>query len=247
MSNHSDRRTSRGGFVGGVHFLAATGLLLFVLQPGARASAQTTAQDPLAILASIQRQQAAPEATLSRSVFSRSEYSLQLTGLLSKTSKGSLTAALAPDSVGFLFGMRFHLNPWEAFEFELGSTNNGALYSSGPTTSGSASVAYVSARMRRISVNEVVTASAASHLAPFLLAGGGVAEFQPTGAGSGSFRSEVRALGDVGAGVDIRFLHLGVRAEVEGLFYKTPDFHNPALSASWTHVAQPSAGLIFTF
>jgi|GEM_PF-5962331 len=217
------------------------------LHPGVLAIAQTAVPDPLAILASIERPRQAPEANRTRSIFQRSEYSFQLTGLLSLSSNGSLTTKLAPNSVGFLFGMRYHFNPWEAVEFELGSSNDGTLYSSPLPASGAPSLPSFTAAMRRISLNEVLTASATSHLAPFLIAGGGVAEFQPFRNSPALFRSQVRAMATVGAGVDIRFLHLGVRVEIEGLFYKTPDFHTPAMPAAWTHVAQPSTGLTFTF
>ncbi|HWG37638.1 MAG TPA: hypothetical protein VN690_07970 [Terriglobales bacterium] len=158
-----------------------------------------------------------------------------------------MTSKLTPNSVGFLLGMRFHFNPWEALEFEIGSSNNGALFSSAALPSGAAPPLPISAAMRRISLNEVVTASAASHIVPFLLAGGGAAEFQPTRGAPAGFKSEIRAMATVGVGIDIRILHIGVRAEVEELFYKTPDFHNSAITGAWTHVAQPSAGLIFAF
>src|SRR5258708_5087361 len=42
--------------------------------------------------------------------------------------------------------------------------------------------------------------------------------------------------------------HLSLRAEYRGFVYKNPDFGLAALHTdSWTHTAQPSAGIVFRF
>ncbi len=42
--------------------------------------------------------------------------------------------------------------------------------------------------------------------------------------------------------------HFSLRAEYRGFVYKNPDFGLAALNTdSWTHTAQPSAGIVFRF
>src|SRR5258706_239678 len=52
-----------------------------------------------------------------------------------------------------------------------------------------------------------------------------------------------------GAGVDYAFTrHISLRAEYRGYVYKAPDFNLAGLNTdSWTHIAQPSAGIVFRF
>jgi hypothetical protein len=60
---------------------------------------------------------------------------------------------------------------------------------------------------------------------------------------------------DYGFGVDFRVYHVGLRAQARELNYKTPDFRTGqtgfngfAISnGKWTHVFQPSVGVVFTF
>jgi len=42
--------------------------------------------------------------------------------------------------------------------------------------------------------------------------------------------------------------HISLRAEYRGYVYKAPDFNLAGLNTdSWTHIAQPSAGIVFRF
>src|SRR5258706_298253 len=52
-----------------------------------------------------------------------------------------------------------------------------------------------------------------------------------------------------GAGADYGLTrHFSLRAEYRGFVYKNPDFGLAALNTdSWTHTAQPSAGIVFRF
>ena len=52
-----------------------------------------------------------------------------------------------------------------------------------------------------------------------------------------------------GAGADYALTrHFSLRAEYRGFVYKSPDFGLSALNTdSWTHTAQPSAGIAFRF
>jgi len=207
--------------------------------------------DPVAILAEIGRgNRQAPAGALEGINFApRSEYSLQVTGLLAVRAGGAPTSHISSQSVGFLLGLREYLNRWEGLEVELGFTRNGGAYfspSTAPRATG-VSLAPNSANVLRLNFNEVITAGTGSHVQPFLVGGGGVAAFQLQNRTALAPRSQVRPIGVLGAGVNVRFVHTGFRAEIEGIFYKTPDFHNPSLASQWTHVVQPSVGLIFSF
>ncbi len=207
--------------------------------------------DPGAILAQVEgRSTQAPAGVLEGVDFApRSEYSLQVTGLFSVRAGGVPTSHISSQSVGFLLGLRGYLNRWEGLEVELGFTRNGNAYfspSTAPRSTG-VSLAPNAASVLRLNFNEVITAGTGSHVQPFLVGGGGVAAFQLQGQTALAPHSQVRPIGVLGAGINVRFVHTGFRAEIEGLFYRTPDFHNPSLASQWTHVVQPSVGLIFSF
>ena len=203
--------------------------------------------DPAAILASLEAAQpgarknaprARPQAAGATS-FDRSEYSLQITGALTPGT-GALTTKVQPGSLGFLLGARFHLNPWEALEFELQSTSGGAPFAAG-------TAAPVPTRVTRFSLNEVLSANVASSVAPFLVAGGGLADFQGTSQDGTQSTSQIRPVGVLGAGMDMRIVHMGFRAEVETLFYRRPASGAPGAPSGWARLVQPSVGLIFSF
>jgi opacity protein-like surface antigen len=118
-------------------------------------------------------------------------------------------------------------------------------------TTGLAS-ARIQSNVHEITGAAVATVPYFGRLRPFVLGGGGVLVFDPTGNdGATSFGASTQTRGTFlyGAGADY-FLtnHWGLRAEYQGLFYKVPDFNVPGLNPdSWTHVAQPSAGIVFRF
>ena len=86
----------------------------------------------------------------------------------------------------------------------------------------------------------------------YALAGGGALIFDPTGNPGGSVASagnQAKAAFLYGAGADYALTrHFSWRAEYRGFVYKDPDFGLRALNTdSWTHTAQPSAGIVFRF
>jgi opacity protein-like surface antigen len=89
-------------------------------------------------------------------------------------------------------------------------------------------------------------------LEPFLLAGSGALVFDPTDRARAlvpGAQRQAKAAFLYGGGVDYDLTHhVALRAEYRGLVYKIPDFNIPILNADKiTHVAQPSAGLVFRF
>ena len=87
---------------------------------------------------------------------------------------------------------------------------------------------------------------------PYVLGGGGALAFRPT-ENAGGFvpgaSTQTQGAFLYGVGADYPLSHrLALRAEYRGLVYKAPDFSLPSLnSESWTHTAQPSAGIVLRF
>jgi opacity protein-like surface antigen len=89
-------------------------------------------------------------------------------------------------------------------------------------------------------------------LNPYVLGGGGSLIFHPTG-NAGGFVSgagtQAKGAFLYGGGVNYALTsHWSVRAEYRGYVYKDADFGIRTLNSdSWTHTAQPSAGIVFRF
>jgi outer membrane immunogenic protein len=112
--------------------------------------------------------------------------------------------------------------------------------------------ARVQANVHEITGSAVVKLPAFAKLQPFALAGGGGLVFDPTGNPGGTFAGATRETKGAflyGGGADYRLTHhLALRAEYRGLVYKTPSFNLTSLNTDkFTHVAQPSAGIVFRF
>ena len=178
---------------------------------------------------------------------SRSEISLQGTGFFTKDSNGQGISRRATDTGGFLVGYRYHFNRWLSGEANYGYDRNTQKYFS---TGG----------LSRVQ-SDVHTATAAAvvslpfriaRLNPYVLGGGGSLVFHPTG-NAGGFVSgadtQAKAAFLYGGGVNYALTrHWFVRAEYRGYVYKDADFGIKALNTdSWTHTAQPSAGIVFRF
>lgn len=179
-----------------------------------------------------------------------SELSAQVTAVLTTNSNNTPTTHLATNSAGLLVGYRLHLTAWEALEVEYGYTRNGQRYFTPATTPGAPGTNYaITANMQQFIANEVVTTPRIfGVLQPFILGGGGVVMFRPRGVSTIAASNQTRGAFNYGAGFDFHIGHIGARVEYQGLIFKIPDFGNPLLTVDkWTHVAQPSAGLVLTF
>jgi opacity protein-like surface antigen len=178
---------------------------------------------------------------------SRSEISVQGTGFFTQDTSGQGVSRTTTDTGGFLVGYRYHINRWLAAEANYGFDRDTQRYFS---TGG----------LSRVQ-SDVHTATAAAiinlpfriaRLNPYVLGGGGSLVFHPTGnAGGFVTGADTQAKGAFlyGAGVNYTLSkHWSVRAEYRGYVYKDPDFGVRALNTdSWTHTAQPSAGIVFRF
>jgi opacity protein-like surface antigen len=176
----------------------------------------------------------------------RSEISVQGTGFFTKDSDNNGIQNQATQSGGFLVGYRYGINRWLAAEANYGYSRNTQSY-----TTGFAS-ARVQSNVHEITGAAVVKLPQFARVQPFVLGGGGVLVFDPTNNAGASLvvaSTQTRGTFLYGAGVDYSLTtHLALRGEYRGFVYQVPDFDVSGLTTdSWTHVAQPSAGIVFRF
>lgn len=182
----------------------------------------------------------------------KSEVSVQGTANLPKNSDNLDIPHEATKSGGFLIGYRYHLSPWFAVQGDYGYTRDTQKYLDpffGETD--------IQANIHQLTGEAVITAPSSSRVRPYALAGIGGLFFRPTnspsnnfiGIGNGSGNNQAKAAFVYGGGVDFDLTKfVALRAEYRGLLYKIPDFQIPGLATdNFTHMAQPSVGLVWRF
>jgi outer membrane immunogenic protein len=178
---------------------------------------------------------------------SRSEISLQGTGFFTKDSNGQGISRTTTNTGGFLVGYRYHFNRWLSGEANYGYDRDTQRYFS---TGG---FSRIQSDVHTATADVVVSLPfAISRFNPYVLGGGGSLIFHPTGnAGGFMAGADTQAKGTFlyGAGVNYTLTkRVSLRAEYRGYVYKDADFGIKALNTdSWTHTAQPSAGIVFRF
>jgi outer membrane immunogenic protein len=175
----------------------------------------------------------------------RSEVSVQGTGFFTKDASGNGIKDQATKTGGVLIGYRYNITRWLAAEANYGYDRNTQSYIG--STSGR-----VQSNIHQITGSAVVKLPSFWRIQPYALAGGGGLIFDPAGNAGGTFAgatSEARGAFLYGAGADYAFTkHLSLRAEYRGFVYKAPSFNLASLNTgTWTHIAQPSAGLVYRF
>jgi opacity protein-like surface antigen len=178
---------------------------------------------------------------------SRSEVSLQGTGFFTKDTNGQGISRSTTDTGGFQVGYRYHIKRWLAAEGDYGFDRNTQRYFSG------FGEARVQSDVHAVTGDLVLSLPfSISRFSPYVLAGGGSLIFHPTGNSNGfvpGATNQAEGAFLYGAGTDYALSrHFSIRAEYRGFVYQNPDFGLRALNTnSWTHTAQPSAGIVFRF
>jgi opacity protein-like surface antigen len=179
---------------------------------------------------------------------SRSEVSLQGTGLFTKDTTGQGTTQHATDAGGFLVGYRYHFNRWLAGEGAYGYGRNTQEFFT------PVGLSRIQANVHQATGGLVLSlpAPARFRIHPYVLAEGGALVFDPTGNAFGSVTGAQKQTVGVfayGGGADLPiFNHVSLRAEYRGLVYSAPDFGIRELNTNTiTHAVQPSAGVVFRF
>jgi outer membrane immunogenic protein len=175
----------------------------------------------------------------------RSEISVQGTGFFTKNSDGNGIRDRATETGGVLVGYRYNITRWLAAEANYGYDRNTQSYLGGTT-------ARVQANIHTITGSAVVKLPGFAKLQPYVLGGGGALSFDPTNNSGGSFVGatwQAKGAFLYGVGADYAFTrHISLRAEYRGYVYKAPDFYLTGLNTdAWTHIAQPSAGIVYRF
>ena len=175
----------------------------------------------------------------------RSEISVQGTGFFTKDSNGNGIKNTATETGGLLAGYRYNITRWLAAEANYGYDRNTQGYIG--STSGR-----VQSYIHQITGSAVVKLPGFARVQPYALAGGGGLIFDPTGNAGGTFAgatSEPRGTFLYGGGADYAFTrHLSLRVEYRGYVYKSPSFNLASHKTdAWTHIAQPSAGIVYRF
>jgi outer membrane immunogenic protein len=178
---------------------------------------------------------------------SRSEISLQGTGFFTKDSNSQGNLQRSTETGGFTVGYRYHINRWLSAEGNYGYDRNTQQYF------GSFGESRIEANAHSVTGDLAVTLPLPiKRVSPYVLAGGGGLIFDPTGNPGGSvLGANTQGSGAFlyGGGADyVLSRHFSLRAEYRGFVYKSPDFGLASLRTdSWTHTAQPSAGIVFRF
>lgn len=182
----------------------------------------------------------------------RSEFSVQGTANIPRNQDNLDIPHEATDSGGFMLGYRYNFKPWFAVQGDYGYTRDTQKYFDpvfGETD--------IQASLHQLTGEAVITAPSHSRVRPYALAGIGGLFFRPTnslnnsfvGIGNNTGNNQTKAAFVYGGGVDFDLTHsLAFRAEYRGYLYKIPDFQIPGLATdNFTHLAQPSVGLVWRF
>jgi outer membrane autotransporter protein len=178
----------------------------------------------------------------------RHEVSVQGTGFFTQSANGNGTAYSATQTGGFLSTYRYHLNHWASIEGAYGYDINSQKY-------GLSSDAFrIQSGIHQMTGSLVVNLPSHAHsrLNPYLVAGGGVLLFDPTGNQFDTLSgAQADAKGAFVYGVGVNYAirkRLSLRMEYRGFVYGTPNFGFSVLDTnSITHTAVPSVGLTYRF
>lgn len=196
----------------------------------------------------------------------RSEVTFSGTGIFTKDANNNGLLHKATDTGGVLAGYRYNISRWAAVEANYGWNRNSQEYFTLRPGFGAVGDR-IQANIHQVTADFVYRIPTVKHLRPYVLGGGGALIFNPvernvafTSGGifsPGVVRVPTRAQGTFvyGGGADIdlttregRKPGVSVRLGYRGYVYQVPDFGFSRLDLdSWTHTAQPEAGLTFRF
>jgi hypothetical protein len=195
----------------------------------------------------------------------RSEVTFSGTGIFTMESNNNGLQHRATDTGGVLAGYRYNINRWAAVEANYGWNRNSQQYFQ--LTQFGLVEDRIKANIHQATADFVYRIRTVRHLRPYVLGGGGGLWFNPVEKNQafnfagrstpGLIRVPTRGTGTFvyGGGADIDLMTregnrpgVSVRLGYRGYVYKVPDFgFSPLNLDTWTHTAQPEAGLTFRF
>jgi hypothetical protein len=191
----------------------------------------------------------------------RSEVTVSAIGVFNYDTNSNFLVHRATDSGGVLAGYRYNINHWAAVEANYGWNRNSQEYFALGVGENR-----IQSDVNQVTADFVARTPTFGHFRPYVLGGGGaliydpVTRFVPLAGINGQrtlTRIPTRGQGTFvyGGGADIdlttrgsRLSGVSLRLGYRGYAYQVPNFGFRRLELnSWTHTAQPEAGLTFRF
>ncbi len=155
------------------------------------------------------------------------------------------------DSAGFIASIAFHPKPWAGIEMNYDFTHYQERFAYSFASTGNTTVTNTSIQQLRVRT-DVHEATAAyqfhpKHIPfqPFVNIGGGALDFTPSNE-SNQWRGA--GLLEIGSDIPTRVKHVGFRIEGRSLYYRAPNFYQPAFSTrGWRATVEPSASVYYKF
>jgi len=187
----------------------------------------------------------APAATWAQGNVQRSEATLSFAGLFPSESNKNGLKRSATDSGGVLFSYRFWLTQGNGLEFNYGHARDSQLVSSASGQN------RIHAGVHEVTGAYVWRFNLTARVQPFLLAGAGMAQYNPLTSGStlqGTV-SQTKPTLLFGGGADYKIgEHLAVRLQFRELVHPAASFKVEAFRTNtWLHIAEPTIGLTYRF
>jgi hypothetical protein len=168
--------------------------------------------------------------------------------VFTKDSSGNGIDQAVTNSGGILGSFRFRIRRHDAIELNYGHTRNSQIYTNGTAFT----FQEQQANVHELTAAYVYQFNRRKKLDPFVLGGGGLLLFRPVTASTHSLadpQNETQGTILFGLGANYRLTDaLGVRVQLRGLMYKSPDFGVAAASTgAWALTGEPSIGLTLRF
>jgi hypothetical protein len=181
----------------------------------------------------------------------RSDISINVTGDFSTQSQGNGVTQTPSNALGGLATYRFRINDLSSVEANYGLTRNTQYYSTTSVLTGAPTFFNIQSNISEATADYVLTPWRSGRVSAFLLGGGGVLIFNPTGNSYGTTAAgtEIKGAISYGGGADYRLLkNIALRVQVRGLVYKAPDFYVSGLTTGVIgNLVEPSVGFVFRF
>ena len=148
------------------------------------------------------------------------------------------------DHVGFLTSLQFHPKPWAGVELNYAFRTYSEVYAFNYSSTPAQQIVHVS------TASHEATGAYEFHpphipLQPFVNVGGGAIDFIPR-----SGNNQWRGAGLLETGLDIptHNKHFGFRIEARSLYYRAPNFNNPAIGTrTWRATVEPAISSFYRF
>jgi hypothetical protein len=154
-------------------------------------------------------------------------------------------------SAGFITSLEFHPKPWAGVEVNYCFTHYQERFFYSEASTGNTTVTNNATQIMKFPTDmHELTAAYQFHpkhipFQPFVNIGGGSIDFAPSDG-----PNQWRGAGLLEAGFDLptHMSHIGFRIEGRSLYYRAPNFNEPALSTrSWRVTMEPSASVYYKF